>query len=155
MSVEVIKFGDTVKGSTEGIIKGILETCIRVTSQAKSLASSFAKGYQTGQLLNSIMYKTSERKGGNDGGAEIQTEPKKQQGIDFLQTGARQLHPICKELTKIPNPLVDKFQEEKAAWGFYYDTLNMIEKFIKDRDPFALALQQKARNLLDGCKIAY
>ena len=76
MSVEIIKYGDSLKGSSNCIDKSVLATCIKVNTQAKALAD-FAKGYQTGQLRNSLTYKTLIV----NGGEELSVEPKQHEGF--------------------------------------------------------------------------
>jgi len=64
MSVEVIKYGDPVKGSNAGLVKNITETCIQVTAQAKLLAPVNKEVGVGGQLRNSIMWKLANGKNG-------------------------------------------------------------------------------------------
>ena len=45
------------------------------------------------------------------------------------------------------------FLAEKEAWGIYYDTLERIEAALKEKDPFALALKEEARALVQTCEI--
>ena len=62
----IIRFGNPVNGATDGVEAGNLAIAINVTAQAKALAP-----VDTGQLRNSIMYKTPVKSGGhNDSGGE-------------------------------------------------------------------------------------
>ena len=60
-----------IKAVTAGTEKALLETAIKVTSQAKQLTP-----VDTGQLRNSLMWKTEQTDGGNTGGPKL-TEPVK------------------------------------------------------------------------------
>ena len=55
MSVEVIKYGDTLKGVTEGTYQSILKTCINVNNEAKLLAP-----VDLGELRNSMTYEVNK-----------------------------------------------------------------------------------------------
>lgn len=61
-SCQLIKYGDPVKAITDGTEKGLLELAIQAASQAKMLAPVG----KTGELKNSITYKTLTSNGGLD-----------------------------------------------------------------------------------------
>ena len=39
-------------------------------------------------------------------------------------------------------------QKERMGWDLYYDTLSAIEEALKDKDPFAIELQKKAKSII-------
>ena len=61
-SCHLIKYGDPVKAITDGTEKALLELAIQTASQAKTLAPVGS----TGELKNSITYKTLTAGGGLD-----------------------------------------------------------------------------------------
>lgn len=77
------------------------------------------------------------------------------QGVVFQKTGTRRLEDAIQHLTRKPNPLIAKFQEEKEGWDLFYDILDNVETSIKKGDTFALALKEKAGQLMEGCKINF
>ncbi|GBD97756.1 MAG TPA: hypothetical protein ENG83_12965 [Nitrospirae bacterium] len=83
------------------------------------------------------------------------SDEKKQQGFEFLQSGIRRLHETIRKLTKEPNPLIEQFRKEKQAWNIYYEVLASVETEIKRSDAFALELQEKAKSLVETCKINF
>jgi hypothetical protein len=46
-----------------------------------------------------------------------------------------------------------QYKKERRGWDLYYDTLDAAEQAIRNKDPFALQLQQKVRNIIDDCKV--
>jgi hypothetical protein len=47
-----------------------------------------------------------------------------------------------------------QYKKERRGWDLYYDTLDAAEQAIRNKDPFALQLQQKARDIIKGYKVA-
>ena len=75
------------------------------------------------------------------------------QAIEFLQNGSKRLHRTIQELTGEPNPMIGQLNRERQGWDLFYDILDMVQKGITGRDPFALDLQKKARALIEGCRV--
>ena len=82
-------------------------------------------------------------------------EGKPDQGFELLQIGTARLLRVIKKIVKHPNSLNERYLYEKRAWGIYYDLLNSVERGLKQRDPFALELRQKAKCLIRDCEICY
>jgi hypothetical protein len=78
---------------------------------------------------------------------------KEEQGLEFLHNGSKRLHRAMQELAKEPNPLIGQCQKERQGWNLFYDILDMAEKGITGGDSMALDLQEKARSLLEACKV--
>jgi len=78
---------------------------------------------------------------------------KEEQGLEFLRNGSRRLHRAIQELAREPNPLIGQFQKEREGWNLFYDILDMAEKGIAGGESMALDLQEKARSLLEACKV--
>ncbi|MEE9121521.1 MAG: hypothetical protein V3U56_09565, partial [Syntrophobacteria bacterium] len=78
---------------------------------------------------------------------------KEEQGLEFLQNGSRRLHRAIQKLAREANLLIGQYQKEREGWNLFYDTLDMAEKGITEGDSMALGLQEKARSLLEACKV--
>ena len=76
MSVEIIKYGDTLKGSTDSVTLGNIELVMRVTAQAKTLCP-----VRKGQLRGSLMWKVPGFEGGHEEGNVIEQNPGKGDGL--------------------------------------------------------------------------
>jgi hypothetical protein len=74
-------------------------------------------------------------------------------GSELLQMGTNRLHRIIKELTNRPDSLKKRYLAEKKAWNLYYDILDRIEDRLKEGDPFALDMSEKAEKLIKDCEI--
>ncbi len=83
------------------------------------------------------------------------SDEKKQQGCDFLQTGIGRLHKTIRSLIKKLDPLTGQFRKEKQAWDMFYDILDRVETGIRRSDPFALELRERAKDLINDCKISF
>jgi hypothetical protein len=87
------------------------------------------------------------------GGALFFKDGKPNEGFDLLQMGTIRLHDIIKELSETSNPLHERFRKEKKAWNIFYDLLDKVEAGLKRRDPFALDLERKAKELIKISRI--
>jgi hypothetical protein len=83
------------------------------------------------------------------------TRVKNGEGFEFLQAGVKRLHEKIQGLVVEPCPLIERFQRERQGWNFYYNILDIAEKKIRNRDPFTLQLQKKAKELVKGCRINF
>ena len=80
---------------------------------------------------------------------------KEEQGLEFLQNGSRRLHRAMQELAREPNRLVGQFRKERGGWNLFYDILDMAEKGMARDDSMALDLQEKARSVMEACKVNF
>jgi hypothetical protein len=48
---------------------------------------------------------------------------------------------------------MQQFEKERLGWNLYYRALDSVEQALLDKDPFVLHLQQKARAIINDCKI--
>ncbi len=83
------------------------------------------------------------------------TQEKNQTGFAFFQSGTIRLHDTIQKLVQEPNPLIEQYQKERRVWHLFYDILNEAEKGIKQGDAFALELKEKAKDLIESCKINF
>jgi hypothetical protein len=74
-------------------------------------------------------------------------------GVQFIDMGAKRLHDIIQELKRKPNPLIERFERERKVWDLYYDALDCIEEGINGVDSFALELQNRAKRLVESCRM--
>lgn len=84
-----------------------------------------------------------------------ESERKARQGYEFLKMGTERLHETINEVEVEPGPLVEKYSREREGWNLYYDVLDHIETGIRNSDDFALKLQERARSLLQDCKMEF
>ena len=75
------------------------------------------------------------------------------EGTQLLKQGADRLEGIITELRKNPNPLMEKFRREKEGWDLFYNLLDRLEKGLAQGDAFALKLRERARNLINDCRV--
>ena len=47
------------------------------------------------------------------------------------------------------------YDKEYLGWNLYYDTLKAIEKALEKGDAFALALKNKAEEIIRGCYLSF
>jgi hypothetical protein len=74
-------------------------------------------------------------------------------GVALLQMGTRRLREVMTDLTGDSNPLTERYLYEKKAWDLFFELLDKVEAGLKTGDPFALALKEKASNLMKACEI--
>ena len=77
------------------------------------------------------------------------------QGFTFLHMGAGRLGGIIGELKSGPKPLAEQFKKEQEAWDIYYDVLDRLEKGLQDDDAFVRGIQEKARKVMEECRVAF
>jgi hypothetical protein len=86
-------------------------------------------------------------------GASLFRSGKNKEGFALLEMGTERLRGIIKKLTDRPDSLGEMYLKEKAVWDSFYDVLDKVEEGVKQNDPFALDLVEKAKNLIRDCKI--
>ena len=75
------------------------------------------------------------------------------EGVSLLRQAADRLAKVIGDLNQTPNPLMEKYQQEKEAWDVFYDLLEHLEKALEEGDSFALNLREKARKLMEDCRV--
>jgi len=81
-------------------------------------------------------------------GASFFKEGRDDEGFDTLRMGFTRLYRVIRELAGRPDSLKDRYLAEKQAWDIYYDLLDKVEKGLKEKDPFALELKNRAVELV-------
>jgi hypothetical protein len=86
-------------------------------------------------------------------GALYFNEGKYKEGFELLQMGTNRLYRTIKSLSNRPDSLKKRYLAEKKAWDLYYDILEGIENGLREGDPFALDMIEKAKNLIKECEV--
>ncbi len=82
-------------------------------------------------------------------------EDGKDQGLEFVQTGAKRIMRALKFVGGDPSKLKQQYEKERLAWDLYYDTLSAVEEGLKHGEAFALELQTKAESIVNECAICF
>jgi hypothetical protein len=82
-------------------------------------------------------------------------EHKKEQGLEFVQTGVERIMSALKFVDGDNSLLKQHYEKERLGWNLYYDTLSAVEDGLKNGDAFALELQTKAKSIVSDCAIRY
>jgi hypothetical protein len=78
-------------------------------------------------------------------------EPQNREGLQLLKQGVDRLEGIIRELNRKPNPLIEKYRQEKEGWDLFYDLLEHMEAALAKGDAFALDLQERSLELIKDC----
>ncbi|MDH3974429.1 MAG: hypothetical protein OEV42_09145 [Deltaproteobacteria bacterium] len=81
-----------------------------------------------------------------------ENEEERYKGLELINTGAKKLKSAIEKVTA-EGGLKKIFEREKEAWDLYYDILDHMEKALKNEDPFALKLKEKAMELAENTLI--
>jgi hypothetical protein len=82
-------------------------------------------------------------------------EDKEEQGLEFVQAGARRIKSALKFVGGDPSTLKQQYEKERFAWDLYYDTLSAVEEGLREDDSFALKLKRKALAIIKECAIRF
>jgi len=77
----------------------------------------------------------------------------KEMGANFITGNSQRLADALDFVKGKDSPLKRRYELESLVWDIYYDTLLAIESALRDKDPFAVELGKKAKEIVDGCKI--
>jgi hypothetical protein len=75
------------------------------------------------------------------------------EGIQLLKLGVERLEKVIGELNQTPNPLIEKYRQEKEGWDLFYDLLDHLEEDLEQGDVFALNLRDRAGELVEDCRV--
>jgi hypothetical protein len=79
----------------------------------------------------------------------------KEQGLEFVQTGARRIKSALKFVGGDPCKLKRQYAKERLAWDLFYDTLSAAEEGLRNGEAFARELKTKAESILSDCAIRF
>ncbi|OQY47849.1 MAG: hypothetical protein B6240_05320 [Desulfobacteraceae bacterium 4572_87] len=80
-------------------------------------------------------------------------EPQNREGLQLLTQGVERLEGIIRELNRKPNPLIEKYRQEKKGWDLFYDLLDHLEAGLAKGDAFALNLRERVREMVKDCQV--
>ena len=75
------------------------------------------------------------------------------EGLQLLTQGVERLEGVIQELNRTPNPLIEKYRQEKEGWDLFYDLLDHLEAGLAKGDTFALNLRERARKMVKDCQV--
>ncbi len=80
-------------------------------------------------------------------------EPQNAEGLQLLKQGVERLGRVIGELNRTPNPLMERYRQEKEGWDLFYDLLDHLEDALAKGDAFALNLRKRAHKLIKDCRV--
>jgi hypothetical protein len=81
-------------------------------------------------------------------------ENQMEKGLELVTIGAQQILKAFKFIRGENSELKRQYDNERRGWNVYYDTLDAVEQALKNKDPFALGLQQKAKIIIRKCAVS-
>ena len=85
--------------------------------------------------------------------ASLFGENQMEKGLELVTIGAQQISKAFEFIEGENSALKRQYDNERRGWDVYYDTLDAVEQALKNKDPFALELQQKAKAIVRGCAV--
>jgi len=76
-----------------------------------------------------------------------------QKGLELVRSGAQRLAEALEFVQGENSALGTQYESERRGWNLYYDILEALEEALEKKDPFAIALQQKARAIVRECEV--
>ena len=76
-----------------------------------------------------------------------------QKGLELVRSGAQRLSEALEFVQGEDSALTTQYERERRGWNLYYDILEALEEALEKTDPFAIALQQKARAIVRECEV--
>jgi hypothetical protein len=86
--------------------------------------------------------------------AALFRDNKTQKGLELVRSGAQRLSKALEFVQGENSALRTQYEKERRGWNLYYDILEALEKALAKKDPFAIALQQKARAIVQECAVS-
>ncbi len=71
-----------------------------------------------------------------------------EKGLELVTIGAQQISKAFDFIGGENSALKRQYDNERRGWNVYYDILDAVEQALKNKDPFALGLQQKAKSIV-------
>jgi hypothetical protein len=86
--------------------------------------------------------------------AQLFRENQMEKGLGLVNIGAQQISKAFKFIQGDNSTLKRQYESERHGWNVYYDILDAVEQALKNKDPFALGLQQKAQIMIQKCAVS-
>jgi hypothetical protein len=80
-------------------------------------------------------------------------ENKMEKGLELVTIGTRRISKAFEFIRGENSALKKQYENERHGWDLYYDTLDAVEQALKNKDPVALGLQQKAKAIVRECAV--
>jgi phage tail tape-measure protein len=80
-------------------------------------------------------------------------EQEMDKGLELVTNGTQRLAEALEYTRGKDRRLQKQYEAERRGWDLYYDILDVVEQAIQNKDPFALQLQQKAKAIINDCKV--
>jgi hypothetical protein len=85
--------------------------------------------------------------------ASFYASGKDKQGFEFVTMGMPRIQNSLNFIGEGNSLLSQGLKKERLGWDIYYDVLEALEKGLKEKDGFAIELQNKARVIMQQCLI--
>jgi hypothetical protein len=86
--------------------------------------------------------------------AALFRDNKTQKGLELVRSGAQRISKALEFVQGENSALRTQYEKERRGWNLYYDILEALEEALAKKDPFAIALQQKARAIVQECAVS-
>ncbi len=73
---------------------------------------------------------------------------------ELISNGAERLRPALQLTARPDTTLASQLARERRGWALYYDTLEKLEDALRDGDPLATELREKAMQIVAECRIS-
>ena len=74
-------------------------------------------------------------------------------GLELVKSGTQRISKALEFVQGESSALGTQYEKERRGWNLYYDILDAVEEALEKKDPFAIALQQKAQAIIQGCEV--
>jgi hypothetical protein len=82
-------------------------------------------------------------------------EDEKEQGLEFVLTGAKRIMSALKFVEGETSKLKQQYEQERLAWDLYYNTLSAVEEGLRNGEAFARELKTRAESIVNDCAIRF
>jgi hypothetical protein len=85
--------------------------------------------------------------------ASLFFENREQKALELVKSGAQRISSALEFTQGDDSALLRQYQTERHGWNLYYNILEAVEKALERKDPSALALQEKARAIINESSV--
>lgn len=150
---------EAIRSARVGKLLGDYVRILYFSAYAKSLADDVRKLKETidpftgcfvSKIPTTVVYLRFALKA-----ASFFEEDEEEQGLEFVQTGAKRIKNALKFVGGDPSELKQQYEKERLAWDVFYDTLSAAEEGLRNGEAFARELKAKAASILNDCAIRF
>ena len=73
---------------------------------------------------------------------------------ELIGNGAKRLRRALERTAQPDGPLAEQLAGERRGWALYYDTLDRLEQALREGDPVATELREKALRIVNECRLS-